>query len=119
MTKEELQSSFFQVRDCVHYLHLQTTSFAEHKALGKYYESWIDLADTFLESFYGKYGRITQPPVISVGSNMGSVEYLKGVQQMLTFDARKILLPTDTELNNILDEMLALTDQTLYLLSLK
>lgn len=40
----------------VHIFHLQTKSYAEHKALQGYYEGIDGLVDTLVESYQGKYG---------------------------------------------------------------
>jgi hypothetical protein len=40
----------------VHIFHLGTKSYAEHKALQKYYEGIDDLTDRLVESYQGKYG---------------------------------------------------------------
>jgi hypothetical protein len=45
-------------RDVTHSAHLNTRSFAKHKALGKFYPEIIDLADKFAEMYQGKYGLI-------------------------------------------------------------
>ena len=41
-----------------HILHLQSRSYAEHKALESYYEGIDDLIDSFVEAYQGKYGII-------------------------------------------------------------
>ena len=41
----------FEVRDQIHFSHLNTQSFSEHKALNEFYETWLDLADSFIETF--------------------------------------------------------------------
>jgi hypothetical protein len=41
-----------------HFLHLQTASYAAHKALGHYYENIVVLADKFAEAYQGHYGII-------------------------------------------------------------
>jgi high-affinity Fe2+/Pb2+ permease len=44
----------------VHIFHLQTKSYAEHKALQGYYEGIDALVDGLIESYQGKYDVITQ-----------------------------------------------------------
>lgn len=94
-----------------HILHLQTRSYAEHKALQGYYENIDGLIDDYVEAYQGKYGIIEnygtdyQPPT-------KPLEYMIGLSDYLA-QARPSL-PQDTELCNILDEMAALIDKTLY-----
>jgi hypothetical protein len=40
----------------VHMLHLQTDSYAKHKALNKLYDAMPDLTDAIIEEFQGAYG---------------------------------------------------------------
>lgn len=110
----------FEIRDQIHYWHLQTTSYAEHKALNKYYDSILDLTDSFIESSQGKYGRISGGATINLTDYQPGISttYLKSVKEFICF-TRESLDPKDTDLQNILDEMLSLTNKTLYLLTLK
>ena len=48
----------FLARDVTHSAHLNTRSYAKHKALQKFYENIIDLADSFAEAYQGRYGLI-------------------------------------------------------------
>lgn len=45
-------------RNQAHAFHLETSSYAQHKALEKYYEKIVDLLDDYAEAYMGKYGRI-------------------------------------------------------------
>ena len=47
--------NLFLARDCAHSTHLNTRSYAKHKALAKFYHQIIDLADSFDEAYQGKY----------------------------------------------------------------
>ena len=52
----EMMSLLLHSQTQVHTFHLQTESYAEHKALQKYYEGIDGLVDGLVESFQGKYG---------------------------------------------------------------
>jgi hypothetical protein len=91
---------------------LQTTSFAEHKALNGYYDGILDLADKFSEVYFGRFKRVEI--VIPEAKNMDAITHLKEMQS--TIDTERNNYPS--ELQNILDEMLALINKTLYLLTL-
>lgn len=56
-TKEfvEMISLLLHSRTQVHILHLQTKSFAEHGALGGYYDEIGGIVDGVIESYQGKY----------------------------------------------------------------
>ena len=50
-------AQLFQSRDIMHLAHLQTTSYATHKALQEYYEGILDLTDNLLETYMGTLGK--------------------------------------------------------------
>ena len=122
MTIQELSNKLFEVRDQIHLWHLQTKSYSEHKALNADYEGVLDLTDQFIETFQGRNEYISGGlKIIAVDyEKLGqSQTYLKGILTWLQTDARKLTYALDTDLNNILDEMQALTSQTIFLLNLK
>jgi hypothetical protein len=96
---------------CAHILHLQTTSYAAHIALNEYYEQVEDLIDAWIEAFQGKYGIIDKyDNTFEQHDNAldymgGMIDWLKGIRPAL---------PQDTELQNIVDEIAALIDSTVY-----
>jgi len=102
----------FQSRDAMHIAHLQTTSFAEHKALNHYYDGILDLTDKFIEVYFGRNKRVEF--TIPESKNMDSVTHLKEMQKTLDSERTNF----SSELQNIVDEMLGLVNQTLYLLTL-
>lgn len=93
-----------------HILHLQARTLAEHKALGMYYEGVDDLIDSFAEAYQGKYGLIEYP--VEYAPPTASIEYLVTINDYIA-NARQEL-PQDSELQNIIDEIVQLVDSTLY-----
>lgn len=112
MTPGKFIGMLFQSRDMMHIAHLQTTSFAEHKALNGYYDGILDLTDKFSEVYFGRFKRVEI--VIPESKIMSAAEHLKEMQQ--TIDSERNNYPS--EIQNIMDEMLALINKTLYLLTL-
>lgn len=51
---------FFQVVDDLHYHHLNTRSYAEHKALEHAYEEMVDYKDEVAEKLIGYLGRLSK-----------------------------------------------------------
>jgi len=87
-----------------HFLHLQTASYAAHKALGHYYENIVVLADKFAEAYQGHYGII---PLADYPEGFKvQTDAAKYADSLLTFvkGIRKDL-PKDTDLQNIIDEI--------------
>jgi hypothetical protein len=112
MTASKLIGTLFQSRDMMHIAHLQTRSFAEHKALNEYYDGILDLTDKFTEAYFGRNKRVEI--VIPESRNMDAMSHLKELQAIL--DSERTAY--SSELQNIIDEMLSLIDKVLYLLTL-
>jgi len=112
MTPGKFIGTLFQSRDMMHIAHLQTTSFAEHKALGGYYDDILDLTDKFSEVYFGRNKRVEI--VIPESKNMDAVSHMKEMQKTLDSERNNYT----SELQNIIDEMLSLVNKTIYLLTL-
>lgn len=94
-----------------HIQHLRTRSYAAHKALGEYYESVLDKADSLAEAYQGRYGLI-EFPNLPFKMESDSVMMLKGLRRYI--DDNRMAMVQDSELQNLLDEVVALIDSTLY-----
>lgn len=112
MTPGAFIGTMFHSRNVMHLQHLQTTSFAEHKALNGYYDGILDLIDNFSEVYFGRNKRVDI--VIPEAKVEGAVEHLKKIQSMIDSERNNY----SSELQNIMDEMLGLVNKTLYLLTL-
>ena len=120
MTPNKVQQKLLEARDVIHVLHLDTTSYAEHKALDNFYSEWLSLADSFLEVYQGKYGRIKGTISIDASTDLVAVDYLKQLMLFVCEDFYNIITPQiDSDIENILADMKQLINQTLYLLTLK
>ncbi len=116
-----LFSKFFSLIVAAKMFHYRTKHFSTHKTIDDFFEKFIDLSDKFLESWQGKHDtRIKfngefvslKVPVIT-DENWKSVmnenmEFLKSTLSQYE---------KSSELLNIRDEMVALIEQTKYLLS--
>jgi len=97
-------------------------SYAQHKALGKAYDSFTESIDEFVEVFMGKYGRVQGPFTFELQNwQDGSVEtFVDGAVDYLINDLPKELdEKKDTDLLNIRDEMLSELNKLKYLLTLE
>lgn len=101
---------------CLRLIHWNTTSYAEHKAIGKLYDSLADLTDTLAEAYMGIYGRFGNIPC-QHGELPDATAYVRDMAEMI--QAVRIELPNDTQLQNIVDEIASAVDSTNYLLTLK
>ena len=53
----EFINKLFHSRNVAHIVHLETTSYAKHKALNEYYDSLLDLTDELSEVSFGAMGK--------------------------------------------------------------
>ena len=81
-------------------------------ALVGYYDGILGIADNFSEVYFGRFKRVEI--VVPEAKIMNMVEHLKEMQ--MTIDSERNNYTS--ELQNILDEALALINKTLYLLTL-
>lgn len=119
MTPLKALQKLFEVRDQIHFSHLNTTSYSEHKALNNFYETWLDLADKFIETYQGKHGRIQGLCEIQFATDVNVKEYLLHVMVFLNQDIVTLCDEFDSDLDNIIADMKQLVNQTMYMLTLK
>lgn len=108
------------MRTQIHIFHLQTKSFAEHKALDAFYNEIVELLDEFAETYQGRFGRIKLPKNSTSIENYAAGRSEKELKIFVKASEamKKILGEKPSDLQNILDEIIGLTNKTLYLLSL-
>jgi len=112
-TVPQFISTLFASRTQAHIFHLQTTSFAQHKALNKYYDGIIDLIDPFIESYQGKYGIIRgYSSPASFREDDDTIKYFEGLVKYVELTRER--LPQDSYLQNQVDEIVALIESTVY-----
>jgi hypothetical protein len=104
-------SVLFHSATVTHFMHLQTKSFAQHMALGEYYDAIVELADKWAEAFQGCYDIITNYPK-DFHLATDPVKYLTQIKAFVD-DIRKDL-PSESQLQNIVDEIADQIDSTLY-----
>ncbi len=106
-------STLMASRTQAHIFHLQTTSYAAHKALNGYYDDIVDLIDSYVEMAQGRYGIIKgYTPVTQVFEDDSHVKYFVALQKFV--DGIRSQLPQDGELNNTVDEISGLISSTIY-----
>ena len=102
--------------------HWGTQSYSTHKALGKLYEGIDGLLDTFAETYMGAKGKQEIKEISELKLNgpyrIGINSVLDSFEEYLKVEVTKELDSDETALLNIRDEMLALVQQTKYLLTL-
>jgi len=105
---------FFLARDVTHSVHLNTRSYAKHKALQKFYESIIDLADSFAEAYQGRHGLIGPISLMSAKKTTNIIEFLEDQLAEIEANRYSVCDKTDTALQQLIDNIVELYLSTLY-----
>lgn len=95
-----------------HILHLKSRSYAEHMALGAFYEALPDLADSLAEAIQGLTEELLDYPLDYYAPADNALDEL--VQLKVYVKDERHELPQDSEIQNIIDEIAALIDSTIY-----
>jgi hypothetical protein len=86
-----------------HILHLKADTYAVHKAMGHFYSDLGDLADSYIEGYQGKYGKITAYGSEYNPPDESALVYMRNFMKWM--DTYREFLPKDTYLMNIADEI--------------
>ena len=111
-TPAEFVARAFAVRTAAHLAHLHSRSYAEHVALGDFYDSLVDLVDSYAEAYQGLFGLIEDYPATPAPTD-APLNFLVDFADWLNTHRDK-LGTGQTALESILDEAVALTAQTIY-----
>jgi hypothetical protein len=106
--------TLFLARDVAHSVHLNTRSYSKHKALRGFYDNVIDLADNFAEAYQGRHGLMGPITLQSAKKTTNIIDFLQNQLEEIEADRYKICDETDSAIQNIIDEIIALYLSTLY-----
>lgn len=111
MKTQDFISSLFDIRINGHIAHLQTSSFAQHKALDELYNGIVDLTDSYVEAYQGIYGILKGYPQFKITEGVEPVRYLKSkVDEYRTFRATV----KETELQQKIDDIIEFLNSIIY-----
>ena len=111
---EQLISLLFLARDIAHREHLRTDSFAQHMALGEFYDDIIEHADAIAEAYMGSYGVLKDFPI---QSSLSSLPIIKELEKQVTWidsNRYKVCDKDDTPIQNLIDGAVETYLSTLY-----
>lgn len=97
-----------------HILHLRTRSYAEHVALGEFYQALPDLVDAVVEATQGRTGELVDYPVQYYAPAGSGLEELEMLKDYVDEERHKEGIPQDSEIQNLIDEIADQIDSTLY-----
>jgi len=110
----DIVSGILHSRTQIHIYHLQTKSFAVHKALNDYYDGVVDLFDGLVESYQGKHGIVEDykcdgyDNYTSVNS---AIEYLQKLDKTIEGSRKSV---KESFIQNQIDTVQELIYSTIY-----
>ena len=94
--------------------HWKTASRSDHQALNFFYDTLPPLLDTFVESFQGKYGKLTDYILDYKLSGAEPLSYMTALADEVETLRRAEGFPQDSWLQNQVDTMVQVIYQTVY-----
>jgi len=105
--------------------HWQTFSYAQHKALNKAYKHLDELFDTFVETYYGKYGKTLENKVYHIEvESLTDQENVKKIisnkkREFISYLRTEVCSNEDQDLLNIVADIEGELNHLQYFLDLK
>ena len=107
----KLVMRLFDARTNAHVQHLQARSYAVHVALGGFYDGIASIADSIAEAWQGLYQKLL-PLSNPVPLTRDPLESLRTLRAWI--EANREEACDDSEIQNLIDEAMALIDSTMY-----
>jgi len=114
MSCEKFVGMLFLAREVTHSVHLNTRSYSKHKALQKFYEGIVGRIDDFAEAYQGRYGLIGPIALQSAKKTTNVVDFLEDQLAEIEKVRYDVVDKSDTPIQNLIDEIVALYLSTLY-----
>ena len=109
---EEIIGLLFHARNIAHKEHLKTKSYAQHMALGSFYDEVIELADKLAEAYQGDEGIMKDIPLFNKEADCMIDDFL--VKQVNMIEKLRTSATKRTAIQNIIDEVIGLYLSTIY-----
>jgi hypothetical protein len=110
----EMVCNILHSRNQAHVFHLQTQSFAEHKALNDYYDGVVGLFDGIIESYQGKYGIIKNFKTFKINQYKNKNKTISYFESLLDIIENNRDSVDDTYIQNQIDTVQELINSTIY-----
>lgn len=104
----------FLSRELAHREHLRTKSYSQHMALNTFYDEVIGIADSIAEAYQGRYGIIESIPMLDAPDKAPIDVVLEGQLALVEKLRYSAVDKTETSIQNLIDEAVALFLSTLY-----
>ena len=119
MSSKSLVEFFFSIEKSIKLYHWQTKMYSRHKSTDKLVTLIAEIADRFMETYQGKYGKLSlSSSVLNVQTlnDSTATNYLQEVASVLeSFEEKGFVGKNDTDLLNIRDELLGEINRAIYL----
>jgi len=110
----EMVCNILHSRNQAHVFHLQTKSYAEHKALNDYYDEVVSLFDGIVESYQGKYGIIKNFKTFKVEQYRSGKKTISYFERLLDIIEENRDSVEDSYIQNQIDTVQELINSTIY-----
>jgi len=104
----------FLSREIAHREHLRTKSFSQHMALNTFYDEVIGIADSIAEAYQGRHGIIESIPMLDNPMTKDIADLLEDQLALVEKLRYSAVDKTETAIQNLIDEAVALYLSTLY-----
>lgn len=108
-----LISKVFATRGYAHLAHWSTASYAEHVALGDFYEEIVDGLDKLVEAYQGTFGKVKGVELCGDDAPADIIKHISAELIWMNNNCEEITKDLAT-LDNILQELQAVYMKTLY-----
>lgn len=110
----EFIATLFLTRELAHRYHLSTKSYAQHMALGAFYEELEDQTDSLAEMWQGKMGIIDIPIMTEKKKGNDAIYCLVEKLKYIENNRYKVASKDDTPIQNLIDGIVENFLSTLY-----
>lgn len=110
---EELVRRVFNLRNLVHTAHWKTGSYAQHVALGSFYEALPSILDNIVEVYQGCYGLIKVPAMAAAPVVGDIIAKIKEDAEWIAKN-RSSIAKSNPMIENLIDGLTAEFYQTVY-----
>lgn len=109
---EELIGRVFGARNLAHIRHFTSKSYAQHMALGEFYEGVIGAVDELVECWQGQFGLIGDVDVVQPDAD-DMVEFLREEADWMEVN-REAISNESSSIANLVDGLVAIYLKTIY-----
>jgi hypothetical protein len=111
---ENLIATLFLARELAHREHLRTRSYAQHMALGEFYDEIVENADAIAEAWQGRFGLMTDIPMLVNTVQGDIVAVLQSHVDWIAANRYSACPREETAIQNLIDEAVGTYLSALY-----